>query len=508
MTESILERYKSQIAGTLTCFDRIIISGTIPGVCYPEGMARHITTKGVRLFDYPRYVEPLREEIRTNAEKIAKENELDIEHIRSKHAFRKEDRIKEILQQRGNHEGIVHIFSAMEPCPAYTPWHDKQTGKTTIRYKDGKCLHYYFYFIDKTYGLCYLRVPTWAPFRLQFYLNGHNYLANKLTEQNVGYKQLDNTFLSFDDWNKAQSLADGFSAGVLHVALDLWAQKLCPILYHFGEVKHHWSITQCELALDVVFYRQKDLAPLYDSLVRTAVHAVKCDNVATFLGRKLDGRFKDELGNDFHTCIVGTRVKHHMGSVSIKMYDKAGLVLRVETTVNVVKFFRHYREVEHRDGSVEMKWVCMQKTVYSLGALCECLVGSNRRYLEFISELVVPCAGVLDVERLSGSVRVGGRSVGGFNLFCELDLEVVLALVRGEGVVFGVTNKLLRGVLSGSKSSAQVSCVLRRLRLRGLIKKVAHSFRYYLTGLGRRVLLTGLKLRELVVIPTLAGVLT
>ena len=58
------------------------------------------------------------------------------------------------------------------------------------------------------------------------------------------------------------------------------------------------------------------------------------------------------------------------------------------------------------------------------------------------------------------------------------------------------------------KSSVQVSLLLRRLRLHGLIKKVAHSFRYYLTGLGRRVLLAGLKLRELVVIPTLSRVLT
>lgn len=504
---SILERYKQQIAGTISCFDRIIISATIPGICYPEGMARHITSKGIRLFDYPHYVEPLREEIRANTEKIAKETGLEIEHIQSKKTFRKEDRIKEILKQRGTHEGIIYIFSAMEPCPAYTPWHDKPSGKTTLRYKDGKCLHYYIYFIDQTYGLCYLRVPTWAPFRLQFYCNGHNYLANKLSEQKTGYKQLDNTFISFDNWNQAQSVADGFSAGVLHVALDLWAQKLCPILHHFGDVKHHWSIMQCELSLDVVFFRQKDLAPLYDSMVRTAVHAVKCDNIATFLGKKLDGRFKDEVGNDFHTRIMGTRLKHHMGPVAIKMYDKFGLVLRVETVVNDVKFFRHYREVEHKDGSVEKKFACMQKSIYSLGALRECMCASNRRYLEFMSELVVLGVGVLDVERLSSSVRVGGRCVSGFNLFCKSDLDVIVGLVRGEGVVGGVTNKLLRGVLAG-RSSAWVSRVLRRLRLHGLIKKVGGCFRYYLTGLGRRVLLAGLKLRELVVIPSLSGVLS
>ena len=78
-------------------------------------------------------------------------------------AFRKEERIKEILKERGSHPGLMHIFSAMETCTSYKPWHDKTTGKTSLKYDSGKCLHYYFYFIDKEYGLCYLRVPTWCP---------------------------------------------------------------------------------------------------------------------------------------------------------------------------------------------------------------------------------------------------------------------------------------------------------------------------------------------------------
>ena len=54
--------------------------------------------------------------------------------------FRKEDRIHAVLAARGMQPGLVHIFSAMEPCAAFMPWHDKASGKTTLRYKDGKCL--------------------------------------------------------------------------------------------------------------------------------------------------------------------------------------------------------------------------------------------------------------------------------------------------------------------------------------------------------------------------------
>ena len=74
------------------------------------------------------------------------------------------------------------------------------------------------------------------------------------------------------------------------------------------------------------------LAPLYEAISRTAIHAVKPEHVATFLGRRLTGNFNAELGNDFNTRIQGTRIRHHIGPTSIKMYDTFGRVLRIETT--------------------------------------------------------------------------------------------------------------------------------------------------------------------------------
>ena len=500
---SLLERYANRIAGVLSCYDRIIIIGTLPGVCYAGGMSAFITSKGFRIFDYPRFAEPLRDEIRANAERLAEENGLTIEYIRSVHDFRKENRIQEILKQRGDRPGLVHIFSAMEPCGAFMPWHDKQTGRTQLRYKDAKCLHYYFYFIDEEFGLCYLRVPTWAPFRLQFYCNGHNWLAGQLRERGIAFAQVDNTFVQMEDWPKAQDISDSFHAERLHQALDLFATRYCPVARHFSPYTYHWSLMQAEYATDIVFHTQDDLRPLYENLARTAVHAVKPDHVATFLGRKLDGRYRDELGNNFHTRVEGTCIKHHMGPASIKLYDKYGLVLRIETTVNDIRFFRHHRTVEHRDGTKETKVAPMQKTIYSLPPLRELLLAANRRYLDFLSGLDDPSAGVRDTERLSGPVKKDGRTYRGFNLFNREDLDAILALVRGEGVISGITNRMMRRVLG--KTGPQVSRLLKRMRLHGLIRKVGNTYKYYLTRLGKKVLLTALKLRELVVIPSLAG---
>ena len=346
-------------------------------------------------------------------------------------------------------------------------------------------------------------MPTWAPLRLQFYCNGHNWLAGQLQQVGIRFHQLDNTFSSIADFSRAQTISDAFPIDRLHRALDAFAVRYCPVAAQFGTT-YHWSIMQVEYATDIVFHRQADLRPLYETLVRTAIHAVKADNVATFLGRKLTGNYRDELGNDFHTRIEGARLKHHMGPVSIKLYDKQGLVLRIETTVNDVTFFRHHRTVEHRDGTSETKLAPMRKTIYSLVPLRELSLAANRRYLAFLSDLSDPSAGVQQVQRLAEPVRQQDRSYRGFNLFSSDDLALFIALVRGEWQISGFRNASLRRVLI-DYSGPQVSRLLKRLHLHGLIKKVGHAYKYYLTESGRRVILTALKLRDLVVIPSLAA---
>ena len=72
--------------------------------------------------------------------------------------------------------------------------------------------------------------------------------------------------------------------------------------------------------------------------------------------------------------IEGKQIKHSMGPISIKLYDKFGRILRIETTVNDVSFFKHYREVEQRNGTKEMKFTNMRQTIYSLPALRELLL--------------------------------------------------------------------------------------------------------------------------------------
>lgn len=497
---AFVERHAKNIRGVLSCFDRVVITGTHPAICHAQAMEGYLRGRNIRLFDYTKWAEPLRNEIRENAERLATEHGLEIDFIRRKN-FRKEQRIKEIIARRGDHPGLVHVFSAMEPCTSYKPWHDKKTHKTFLKYTDGKCLHYYFYFIDEEVGVCYFRVPTWAPFRLQVYFNGHNQLALQLTRAGISYRLLDNAFIEIGDFAQAQTLADTLDARALHRRLDRLAETFCPVVRHFSS-RYHWSLMQVEYATDVVFKRQKDFQPLYDEITRTAIHAVKPENIATFLGRKLHGNFEGEMGNDFHTRIQGTRIKHHMGKAAIKLYDKMGIMARVECTANDVTFFKHYRKVEHRNGTSETTYAPMKKSIYSLGALAEVLRAANRRYLDFIGAIDDPTLGMKRLDKVTRPVRDGGRTHRGFNLFHGDDLKLIRAVGRGEFTISGFQNRALQAILPG-KNGPQISRMLKRLRTHGLIKKVGRTYKYYLTRLGRSVATMALKMREMFIIPAL-----
>jgi hypothetical protein len=308
--------------------------------------------------------------------------------------------------------------------------------------------------------------------------------------------------LDIADFDRANELTAQFDVEVLHAKLDHLAQTYCPVGITLN-LEYSWSIMQAEYATDLVFKQQSTLQAIYPHLLETLIQVVKPADIATFLGRKLHGNYQGEMGNRFNVRLLGTRIKHQMGQVTLKMYDKFGVILRIETTVNNVSFFKQYRKVQHRDGTTTTKWAPMKKTIYSLPALQDLLRAANQRYLKFISDIETPEVGVQKLHQLAETKLDNNRRYKGFNLFTEEDTSFFRLLLRGEFFISGFTNKRLRQHLP-DKSSSQVSRLLKRLRVHGLVKRVANTYKYYLTAFGRQVVTMALKLREMVVIPGFA----
>jgi hypothetical protein len=501
MTSALEDRYDDRIAGVLSCYDRVVITGTLPTVCYADGMTRFLHTRGIQIFKYPEFAMTLRERVREQVASVVAEAGVTIEHIAKSH-IRKEEVVAKVLERRGDHPGLVHVLSAMEACPSYRPWHDKQSHKTFLRPDTGKCLHYYFYFMDADLGLVYLRVPTWAPFRLQFYCNGHSWLARRLTAEGIAFTMADNAFVRVGDWQRAQEMADGLSPDRLHRVLDRYAALCCPVLDVFGQ-SYHWSLMQVEYATDLVFRSATTLRPLYDQFVRESVLNVKAEQVANFLGRKITPQLAQEVGSQFSTRIEGTCVKHRFGSASVKMYDKFGCVLRIETTTNDVSFFKHHRKVEHRQGPATRGLAPVKKSIYSLIDLREILFGCNRRYLEHLSALDDFSAGVRALDRVTRPRTVDDKTVKGINFFDPTDKALLQALQDPRVNIAGLRRGDLIPELD-HLTPKRLSRQLRRLRDIGVIKRVRGTYRYYLTRMGRAAAAALCRVTESIIIPAMA----
>ncbi len=137
-----------------------------------------------------------------------------------------------------------------------------------------------------------------------------------------------------------------------------------------------------------------------------------------------------------------------------------------------------------------------------MGPLKDIMLNANKRFLKFISDIIDPSVGIKKLEKVSKTVVQNNRSFKGFNFFNKDDMNILQTIISGSFTISGFQNKNLRHNFK-IYSSSQVSRILKRLHTHGLIKKVANTYKYYLTRFGSQVITMGMKLKEMTIIPEL-----
>ncbi len=498
----LISRYTKEIAGHLRCFDRMIVHGTLVDVAHPGALLVSMNQAGFRPRDLARFAEPITRQVRDHIIGLARRHQVEIEMVMRKN-FRQEDRIAAILQERGTRPGLVHVFAVKETATVFDTRHARSDGYAQVITRRGCCIHYYLYWMHERLGLIHVRVPTWLPLRLQVYFNGHNWLARQLDQAGVSYQLADNAFVTCGDWKRAQELADALDPRTLHAQLDELARLCCPAAGQFPN-GYHWCLTQVEYAQDLVFKQPARLDRLFEELAREALLVIKVEEVARFLGKRVPLNHDTPLNSHFGRRHAGLRLKHSLGPASVKLYNKPGGILRLEMTTYDVSFFRHYRQVVHQDGTKENALATMKKSIYSLRDLAELMQAGVSRYSQWLASLVEHSAGRAEIAKLGRPQHdQRGRSYRGFNPFLEEDTQALETVLRGEYALGGLTARRLHGVFK-DWSRGRIGRLLKRLRLHGLMRKIAHTHTYYLTPLAQRVLTAILHLKEYVFVQNLA----
>src|SRR5262249_37954109 len=362
--ERFLERHCDSVLGVLSGFNRVLFRGTLRSISYRNGMDRFLGAQHVRYAEFSSFVNRLSERIKERAVDVARDQNRRYIYLPSA-GERKEDVAKQIMQRDRITQGLVCVLSCVEPCQSYHVRKNAETRMIELVSSERKCLHLYFYYLDREFGLIHVRLQSWAPYPIQVCLNGREYLARRMAKAGIGFEQRDNCFSRIDDLPKAQAMLECLTKRKWHRFLNLLARRVNPLLA--PEVgldlrPYYWTIRESEYATDVMFRSSDDLRAIYPALIDHAIHQFRCQDVLRFLGRRVNTRFNGEVTTSLLDRAEGVRIKHRVEGNSIKMYDKQGSVLRIETTINNPRVFKVYRATSWH-GPYRGAWIPMRKGV-------------------------------------------------------------------------------------------------------------------------------------------------
>ena len=300
------------------------------------------------------------------------------------------------------------------------------------------------------------RIQTWFPFPIQICLNGREWLARSMDAAGLGYVRRDNCFIWLQDPSAAQRLMDRQVQAAWPDLLNGIARQpepaarddvpglpddvlLVDLSERMGHRHHVPRPARC-------------LARLYPRLVQHGLTTFLSPDVMRFLGRNipptgnLPPRCKAEVVSDMKRRPEGVRIKHRLGENSIKMYDKQGSVLRVETTINDAAGSRHSVRPKASPRPSRVGTACARGSPICIGArrsrrpptTATCSAQASVENTTPLGELAA---------RLCRPVKRNGRRVRALNPHAPGDATLIEAISRGEFTINGFRNRDLRQLL-------------------------------------------------------------
>lgn len=498
--ETFLTKHADLIHGSLSCFDRVIFKGYLP-LGHAAAMEGWLAQRGILLKQFGPFVQKQAARLKEHARTLAEHSGRPMIYLKGRE--RKEAIVDRIVVRDGVTEGLICVLSAVEAASSFRlAWGE---GRPHLERAARKCLCYYFYYQDPVLGRVGVRLQTWFPLMIQIYLNGHGWLERRMIDKGISFHKQDNCFVRLGHAKRAQALADRFVRLDWPRILNKLAAGVNPLFKDLLRgMEYYWVVDQAEYSTDVVFKDAAALAPLYGELLRQATLSFGAEEVMGFLGRKLAPQFQGQLQTHSTRRAPGARIKHRMKENWIKMYNKDGVVLRIETVINHPYEFR-VRRRGRRQGREVVDWFPLTKGVAHLWRWREVMAAANGRYLAALAQIENPAAAHRMLERACEPVLYRGRQRRGLNPLRQNDRALLKAVLRGEHCIHGLRNRDLAVALGlptprdpgqARRQSARVTRHLHLLHAHGLIAKIPRSRRWRVTARGAAVMGAAIHYRE------------
>lgn len=494
---ALVPRNTDHVIGILSGWDRLVFRGTLRMLAFAGGMARYLSRMGILLKNFGDHVQTMTDRLVQASLKRAEAAGRPVQYLASP-SVRKDEVARRIAQEDGIADGLICVLTCVEPCRSFDIYRNRQEKRLELVARHRKCKFLYHYWIDRRFGFMSARVQTWFPFSIQVCMNGREWLARRLDEKGMSYTRYDNSFPWIEDFPKAQRIFDAMHKTDWPRSLDAAARQVHPAhgaMFRGLGFHYYWSAFQTEWATDTVFDSPRALAAVYPQLVRGAIAAFDSRAAMRFLGHRLYKNHEGQIVSDYHHRPEGVCVKHRAVGNSIKVYDKGGSILRIETTINNPRAYRSYRPSES-DPEGPKRWQFMRRGVADMHRRAEVSQAANDRYAEALASLDTTTPLGELAAAVCRPVTKDGKRCRGLRPFSPEDRALLEAISDGKYITNGFCNRDLasrlypapsRDATARGRIASKVSYRLRILRAHGLIRKLPSQRRYHITTKGRQI---------------------
>jgi hypothetical protein len=486
--QSVAEILNQHVTFELECIDRMYLNVYVPSLQCESGVVKFFRSHRGHPFASSALMDPMTRSFVAGMERFAKQEQIPVVQFRK--GQRKDDVMAEHLARFDRPEGVVMLGKAQEKTPVFRTQkrRNPETGKTYpwIVRSTAMINQYYWYCLDRDFGPFFLKFASYFPYNAKLCLNGHEYAKCQLRREGIGFKALDNGFVSCENPERLQTICEEMGPQHIDALLRRWLSRLPhPFTAQDREAGYRYdiSILQTEFSLTQVLDRPLHGRILFEEIIRENLDIGRPDMVQLIFNRRVTkrtpGRFRTRVLTDgvipsLHVDYKNSRIKQYFKQVP----DVREVGARTETTVN-----------NTRDFSIG-------KRLCNLPALRQVGFQANRRLLE-VQRLSHDCAmGEETLHRLNQPVEVNGQRTSALR---TTDLRVLALwhlLVWFRLLPCGFANRDLReqlALLTGQSphliTQGRMTYDLRRLRLHGMIERIPKTHRYRVTDFGLRAAL-------------------
>jgi hypothetical protein len=498
---SFHEHHKDSIRWQYRCFDRILLNGLIQPFQQPERV--------VGFFNTYRQLYPVS---RTTLRGIAEQFQAWLKAWAGKRSIpvieapqgRRDDFVDTYFH-RAKPDEVVVILKAREPARIMTAVGDSKTDRWHLQIANRWVVQYNFYINDRRWGRMFVRICPYLPFSARVCLNQHHWLANRMREEDINFKQSGNAFTTCATPERLQQLADSLDPRELSTCGQKWLARLTPFFTakerQEAGCQHRLFFSQIEFCDNLIFHRRAALDSLGERLLDANRTIGQPNKITIIFGRRISKHHRGKLQTEIEDMnLPNPVIRSHYGNGFIKQYVRDHLILRTEAASNNV----------HDYG--------VNKSIQNLPMLRNTLSAINDNYLNVQQDILETFIDRGQLRRLAEpTITPTGKRIPGLRLDNPRQLALMHALVRFAHIAAGnsfTTAELYPHVVKAlgcapeSYTLGSLRYDLSKLRAKGLVAKLPNSRRYQILPQGYSVCLVFLKLFERVYAPLTAGLLS